>query len=40
MSLRTRNLGIAALIVAASLASQFALGRKKEKPAGTLDERR
>jgi len=40
MSLRARNLGIAALIVAAGLASQFALGRKKDKPAGTMEERK
>jgi len=40
MSLRARNLGIAALIVAARLASQFALGRKKGKPTGTMEERK
>jgi uncharacterized protein (DUF1800 family) len=44
MSLRARNLGVAALIIAGALASQFALGRKKDKPAGTsagsMDERK
>jgi len=40
MSLRARNLGMATLIVAVALAGQFALGRKKDKPAGTMDERK
>ncbi|MBZ5657962.1 MAG: DUF1800 domain-containing protein [Acidobacteriia bacterium] len=40
MSLRARNLAVAALIVVAGLASQVALGRKKDKPAGTMDERK
>ena len=40
MSLRARNLGVAALIVVAGLASQYALGRKKDKPAGAMDERK
>jgi uncharacterized protein DUF1800 len=35
MSLSARNLGVATLIVAAALASQFALGGRKDKPAGT-----
>ena len=40
MSLRARNLGLAALIMAASLASQFALGKKKDKLIQTMDERK
>lgn len=40
MSLRARNLGVAALIVAAAFASQFAQGGKKDKPVGTIDERK
>jgi uncharacterized protein (DUF1800 family) len=40
MPLRGRRLLVAALLVAAGLTTQFALGRKKDKPAGamTMDE--
>jgi uncharacterized protein (DUF1800 family) len=40
MSLRGRSIAIATLIVAAGLAGQVALGRKKDKPAGTMEERK
>jgi len=40
MSVRVRHLGIAGLLVAAALAGQLAVGRKKDKPAGTMDDRK
>jgi len=40
MSVRARNLALASLIVAAGLATQFALGRKKDKPARTMGDQK